>query len=56
MRQRQDKKYMMEWKEGHRMRKKKWQMEVLRNHFKEQPVWSYAKKMQIAEEIGMTVN
>ena len=56
IRQEQDKKYMSNWREGHRMRKKKWQMEILREKFNDEPVWSYAKKMQIAEEIGMTVN
>ena len=38
------------------MRKNKNQMAILREKFDEEPVWSYSKKMQIAEEIGMTVN
>ena len=36
---------MDSWREGHRMRKKKWQMEILREKFNEEPVWSYHKKM-----------
>ena len=55
-RQQQDKKYMQEWQEGRRMRKKKWQMELLKEYFQQEPVWAYAKKMSIADEIGMTVN
>ena len=47
---------MKEWQEGRRMRKKKWQTEILRGYFKQEPIWSYAKKMQIANEIDMTVN
>ena len=56
MRQEQDKRYMQSWQEGRRMRKNSRQMEILREKFQEQPVWSYSMKMRIAEEIGMTVN
>jgi len=47
-------KYIDQWEEGRRMRKKPQQMETLLTHFNENPTWSMARKIQIAEEIGMT--
>ena len=47
-------KYIDEWEEGRRMRKKPQQMEVLLRHFAENPKWSMSKKIAIADEIAMT--
>ena len=47
-------KYLSQWEEGRRQRKKPGQMEVLIKYFNESPEWSMAKKIQIADEIGMT--
>ena len=47
-------KYIDQWEEGRRMRKKPQQMEILMKYFSENPTWSMAHKIQIAEEIGMT--
>ena len=49
-----EQKYMDQWEEGRRIRKKPQQMDVLLKHFNENPKWSMALKIQIAEEIGMT--
>ena len=46
--------YLDKWEEGRRMRKKPDQMEILVKYFEEEPKWSMAKKIAIAEEIGMT--
>jgi hypothetical protein len=48
--------YMNQWQEGKRMRKKPLQMNVLMEHFNQDPSWSYALKMKIATQIGMTPN
>ena len=49
-----DAKYLDQWEEGRRMRKKPDQMAALVKYFNESPEWSMAKKIQIADEIGMT--
>ena len=51
-----DKDYMQKWQEGRRMRKKPQQMEILNQFFNQNPDWTYALKMRIAQEIGMTPN
>ena len=38
------------------MRKKPVQMGILQEYFKRDPNWSYATKMEIAAQIGMTPN
>lgn len=49
-----DAKYLDQWEEGRRMRKKPEQMAALVKYFNECPEWSMAKKIEIADEIGMT--
>ena len=49
-----EEKYIEQWEEGRRMRKKPQQMTILMKYFDENPTWSMAKKIQIADEIGMT--
>ena len=51
-----DQKYMDKWQEGKRMRKKPDQMGILMNYFDKNPNWTYAIKMEIAAQIGMTPN
>jgi len=45
---------MDQWQEGKRMRKKPDQMGILVQYFDKDPNWTYAKKMEIAAQIGMT--
>lgn len=51
-----DQKYMDKWQEGKRMRKKPDQMGILMKYFDKNPNWTYAIKMEIAAQIGMTPN
>ena len=51
-----DQNYMDQWQEGKRMRKKPDQMGILQGYFDKDPNWTYAVKMEIAAQIGMTPN
>ena len=51
-----DQNYMDQWQEGKRMRKKPDQMGILQDYFDKDPNWTYAVKMEIAAQIGMTPN
>ena len=42
--------------DGKRYRKNKDQLKRLREFYKEDPVWDYSKKIEIAVELGMTLN
>ena len=46
--------YMINYRSDRRMCKRQDQKEILQEYFKEDPNWSYEKKMEIAVQIGMT--
>ena len=51
-----DQQYVSQWHEGRRIRKKPQHMNKLVEYFNQNPIWDYAEKVRIAEEIGMTYN
>ena len=51
-----DQEYVKSWHQGRRMRKKPEHTKILIQYFNKNPVWDYAFKVRLAEELGMTFN
>lgn len=53
-RKRIEQQYFTNLTEGRRLRKNPKQIDILIAHFNRRPVWDYAEKVAIAEELNMT--